>query len=81
MGSVHGIQCLPCIVPRMDSPADAGSRMGILRRLLWMFFRTGSGVPFHRYQAPGEGVRSSPGKYTPGGRQITRLTDLALVLD
>ncbi len=63
MGIVHGPQCLPGIVSRMDSPAYARLRMGIHRCMLWMFFRTGLGLPVHKHQKQGKDLRSSAGEY------------------
>ncbi len=63
MGIVHGLQCLPCIVLWMDSPAHAGLRMGILRWMLWMFFHTGISLSVHKYQKQGKDIRSSAGEY------------------
>jgi len=63
MGLVHVSQRLPCIVPRMDSPAHASPRMGVLRWMLWMFIHTGISVPVHRYQKQGKDIWSSVGEY------------------
>lgn len=63
MGIVHGPQCLPCIVSRMDSPAHARLRMGIHRCMLWMFFCTGAGLPVRKHQKQGKDLWSSGSEY------------------